>query len=132
MMKNWREILYSKLTGQSVVSIEFHNGLVLHSPPEVELGFLFQEVWLDGIYCPPGYKIKDKDIVIDIGANIGVFAAYAATRAEDVEVFAFEPFPENIDWLKKNIADNNLSNVKIREQAVAGVTEDRTLEISGV
>ena len=130
LLKNWRAVLYSKLTGKSVDTIEFRNGLILRGPPQVRLDFLFQEVWLDEIYCPPDYKINNENIVIDIGANIGVFAAYAATCAEDVEVLAFEPFPENAGWLRRNVDENNLSNVTVYEQAVAGVTEERALEIS--
>lgn len=130
LLKNWREVLYSKLTGKSIEAIDFRSGLILRSPPQVRLDFLFQEVWLDEIYCPPGYEIKNEDIVIDIGANIGVFAAYAATRASNVKVLAFEPFPENTDWLRKNVSENNLSNVTVHGQAVAAVTEERTLQTS--
>lgn len=130
LLKNWREVLYSKLTGKSVESIKFRQGLVLRSPPQVNLDFLFQEVWLDEIYCPPGYEIKNDAIVIDIGANIGVFAIYAATRANNVEVLAFEPFPENAGWLRKNVSESNLSNIKVFTEAVAGVTEQRILQMS--
>ncbi len=130
LLKNWREVLYSKLTGKSVNTIKFRSGMVLHSPPEVSLNFLFHEVWLDKIYCPPGYEIEKDNIVVDIGANIGVFAAYAATCASNVEVLAFEPFPENVSWLRKNVSESNLSNVTVYQQAVAGVTEERTLQVS--
>jgi FkbM family methyltransferase len=130
LLKNWREVLYSKLTGKPVDTIKFRSGTVLHSPPQVSLKFLFQEVWLDKIYCPPGYEIEKDNIVVDIGANIGVFAAYAATCASNVEVLAFEPFPENVCWLRKNVSESNLSNVTVYQQAVAGVTEERTLQVS--
>ncbi len=130
LIKNWREVLYSKLTGKPVELIKFRSGLVLHSPPQVNLNFLFHEVWLDKVYCPPGYEIEKDSTVIDIGANIGVFAIYAATRASNVEVLAFEPFPENINWLRKNVSESNLSNVTVYQQAVAGVTEERILQTS--
>jgi FkbM family methyltransferase len=131
LLKNWREVLSSKLTGKSINTIKFRNGLILQGPPEVNLNFLFQEVWVDEIYCQPGYEIEDGNIVIDIGANIGVFATFAAMRASNVEVLAFEPFPENAKWLKQNVSESNLlSKIKVYEQAVAGVTEERTLQIS--
>ena len=41
LIKNWREVLYSKLTGKPVRLIKFRSGLVLHSPPQVSLNFLF-------------------------------------------------------------------------------------------
>jgi len=130
LIKNWREVLYSKLTGKPVETIKFRGGLVLHSPPQNNLNFLFHEVWLDKVYCPPGYEIEKDNIVIDIGANIGVFAVFAATRASNVEVLAFEPFPDNTDWLRKNVSESNLSNVTVYQQAVAGVTEEQMLQTS--
>ena len=128
LIKNWREVLYSKLTGKPVELTKFRSGLVLHSPPQVNLNCLFHEVWLDKIYCPPGYEIEKNNTVIDIGANIGVFAVYAATSASNVEVLAFEPFPENTDWLRRNVSESNLSNVTVYQKAVAGVTEERILQ----
>lgn len=131
LIKNWREILYSKMAGGTQIeSIKFRSGIVLQSPPEVDLNFLFHEVWMDEIYSPPGYEIEKDNLVIDIGANIGVFASYAATRADNVKVIAFEPFPDNVDWLRKNVAESNLSNITIHPQAVGGVTEERILQIS--
>lgn len=131
LLKNWREILYSKLAGGTPVeTIKFRCGLVLQSPPQVNLNFLFHEVWIDKIYSPSGYEIEKDNIVVDIGANIGVFAAYAATRADNVKILAFEPFPENVDWLRKNVAEGNLSNITIYPEAVGGVTEERTLQMS--
>lgn len=131
LLKNWREVLRLKLRGGTPVEVlKFRDGTVLQSPPEGELNFLFHEVWMDEIYCPPGYEIKKNDIVVDIGANVGVFAAYAATRDTTVKVLAFEPFPENVEWLRKNMSESNLSNVKIYQQAVGGTSEDRTLNIS--
>lgn len=130
LLKNWREVLYSKQMGTPLDSLKFRSGITLQCPPEVNLNFLFHEVWVNKIYCPPGYEIKKNDTVIDIGANIGVFAIYAATRSKDVNVLAFEPFPDNADWLRKNVSQSRLPNIKVYQQAVAGVTEERKLQMS--
>ena len=130
LAENWRDVLSAKFNRKSLHKVKLHNGVVLSAPPEVNLDFLFHEVWLDKVYCPPGYEIEKDNTVIDIGANIGVFAVFAATRASNVKVLAFEPFPENTDWLRKNISESHLSNVTVYQQAVAAVTEERILQTS--
>jgi FkbM family methyltransferase len=47
------------------------------------------------------------DVLWDIGANVGVFSLYAATR-RNVQVLAFEPFAPNFAILSQNIFINGL------------------------
>jgi FkbM family methyltransferase len=42
-------------------------------------------------------------VVVDIGANIGVSAAYFATRSATARVYCYEPSPVNIDRLVANV-----------------------------
>lgn len=130
MITNWKEVLSAKLDGKAVNLLQFRNGAKIESPSQIDLQFLFHEVWVDNIYTPAGYKIKDGDTVLDIGANIGVFAVYAATAARNTQVLAFEPFPENVEYLQKNVQNSNLQNVKIFPQAVAKTNEERVLAVS--
>lgn len=59
-------------------------------------------------------KIKPGMNVVDIGANIGLYTVIAARLVgPNGKVFAFEPEPENIAFLKKNIELNKLNNVII-------------------
>jgi FkbM family methyltransferase len=48
--------------------------------------------------------------IIDVGANIGLYACIAASRGPDsCTVVAFEPVPENLQYLRQNLEQNNLS-----------------------
>lgn len=120
----------AKLRGSKITDLYFRNGFVLHAPPEVDLAFLFHEVWLDKVYDLKGYEISETDLVVDIGANIGVFALYAAYRASKGEVLAFEPFPANADFLRQNISESKLTNVTASQKAVAATGETRQLTVS--
>ena len=51
--------------------------------------------------------IPDNSVVIDIGANIGVFSIFAA-RGKNNAVYSYEPMLENFNLLKENIRINNL------------------------
>ena len=53
---------------------------------------------------------KQKIIFWDIGANIGLYSIYAATKFEEIEVVAFEPSTSNTRVLSRNISLNKLTN----------------------
>jgi FkbM family methyltransferase len=127
-LKNWINAISSELTNASLNNLQLRNGIKLRSPNAVNLSFLFHEIWIDECYNPSGYKIRSNDTVIDIGANIGIFAIYAATRAPGVKVYAYEPFPGCVEWLRKNLTDSGITNVLVYQQAVAGNIGTRRLK----
>ena len=51
---------------------------------------------------------QKKDIFLDIGANVGMFAVYAASK--NIFTYAVEPHSSNLDYLYWNIYLNKLSN----------------------
>ncbi|NYZ74262.1 FkbM family methyltransferase [Candidatus Micrarchaeota archaeon] len=57
--------------------------------------------------------IMENDTVFDCGSYYGHFALYAAKKARKGHVYCFEPDPENLKVLEKNIRLNNLNNVTI-------------------
>jgi FkbM family methyltransferase len=92
---------------------------------------IINEIWVARIYTPIGDEIREGDTVLDIGAHIGAFSVLAATRARDVTVYSYEPFPDNFNLLKENIGLNQLENVKPFPLAVAGSGGKRKLFIMG-
>jgi FkbM family methyltransferase len=58
------------------------------------------------------------DVVIDIGAHVGVFAIYLAKRHPDISVLAFEPDPVNFHNMLANLAANRVANVAPHQLAV--------------
>jgi FkbM family methyltransferase len=59
-------------------------------------------------------------VVVDVGANVGLFSCLAAARVGDAgRVVAFEPIPANLRYLRRNVAQNGYSDrVRIEEKAV--------------
>lgn len=60
--------------------------------------------WLDE-------HLRDGDVFLDVGANIGLYVLYAAKRRPGCLVYAMEPESQNFARLCRNIALNGLSNV---------------------
>lgn len=48
--------------------------------------------------------------ILDVGANIGWYAARFAKREPSVRVYAFEPLPVSYAYLQRNIAINGVAN----------------------
>lgn len=63
--------------------------------------------------------LRPGDVVIDIGANIGLFALVAARAVgPGGSVHAFEPVPGNCERLEENVQLNGFTNVKLNRSAV--------------
>ena len=65
-------------------------------------------------------KIKNGDIVVDIGANIGYFTLLMAKLVgNNGKTFSFEPEPKNFTILSKNVIINNYKNVVLEKKGVS-------------
>lgn len=56
-------------------------------------------------------NIKDDWVIIDAGANVGIFSILFARKAK--KVYSFEPCLETVEILKKNIIENSVEENKI-------------------
>jgi len=72
------------------------------------LGHQFEEIYKTRIYAPYLENIKDA-VVLDIGANVGVFSYYASKYAK--QVYALEPALIHFNILNEMIKFNKLENV---------------------
>ena len=58
------------------------------------------------------YKLlTPKDVVFDIGANIGWYCNHIAAMQTTGKVYCFEPIPETFEKLSKNVALNGSNNI---------------------
>ena len=77
-------------------------------------------------------SVPDDAVVLDLGANIGVFAVYAAVTARSTRVFAYEPMDSFYELLQENVRLNGCSDaVTCSRQAVAGTAAERALYFDG-
>ena len=75
-------------------------------------------------------EIKPGSVLYDIGANVGYFSLLASVLVgENGKVFAFEPLPRNIQFLKKHISINKLTNIEVIETAVSSQTGQAFFEL---
>jgi FkbH-like protein/FkbM family methyltransferase len=78
------------------------NGLAIVELNRYETDYLYEEIFEDESYLRHGIRLPDGATVLDIGANIGLFSLFVASRCPTATVFAFEPAPAAYERLRAN------------------------------
>lgn len=70
--------------------------------------------------------IKKDSVILDIGANIGLYTLLAAYKLQNTgKIYSFEPSKVAIGELKKNIENNKFSNITTFEVALADTNGEK-------
>ena len=96
--------------------VEFDDGLKVLASSSMEARFIYDEIFRFGCYdviCLP-----EQSLVIDVGANIGMFALFVKRRYPGAEIMAFEPAPVSAACFRQNIDLHGLDDVSIAEIAL--------------
>jgi len=64
---------------------------------------VYEEIYVENEYLRHGIQIKNKDVIFDIGANIGLFSRFMTTQAKDLRIYTFEPVPVIFRILEENL-----------------------------
>jgi hypothetical protein len=90
------------------------NGMRITHWQAAETDFLYGEIWgAESAYAggrggAAALRFAPGAVVVDAGANIGMFSLYAAARCSgDARIFAFEPIPSTYGVLAANAAAAN-------------------------
>jgi len=73
--------------------------------------WIIDEIYTRDVYNFKKMKFAPQDIIIDIGANIGMFSIYLAKCNPLIKIYAFEPFPTSFEYLCMNIKENQIQNI---------------------
>jgi FkbM family methyltransferase len=89
-------------------------------------GFLetIVEMWGMNSYAPkPFYRPRNGDIVLDLGANLGLFSVWLSRQAPGLRILAFEPFEESFAAMVANLAGwkNSVEPHQVAIGGTAGV-----------
>lgn len=71
--------------------------------------------------------LEQSDLVVDIGAHIGLFSLAAGVTNPRARIVAFEPHPDMARILRENVAANALGRVEVVEKAVSSSSGAATL-----
>jgi len=134
---NWPRLILNraKILKDDVLTYKFKNGLrfsIENAKGEFESSGMatITEIFITKNYNPPGMEIEEKDVIIDIGANIGIFSIYASKKAPKGKIYAFEPFKTHFLKLNKNLKLNKIKNIKTFSLAVDKDNKPKSFFIS--
>lgn len=74
----------------------------------------------DGAYDFSDIDFRPGDVVVDLGAHVGVVSTYLGTRFPFLRIVSFEPVPQLFALLQWNLARNRVRNVTAVNKAVTG------------
>lgn len=126
-IRNWPSFMFHYALGlKPRKPYRFRNGARL------VIGRAIDHVPIIEIFLNEEYgTIPDDSIVLDLGANIGVFAIYATTSARNVQVYAYEPWPAFGALLRENVRLNQkMDAIRCFDEAVAGESGHRSLQLA--
>ena len=75
------------------------------------------DVVLAGSYDVPGLEFPAPPRILDLGAHVGSFSVWAASRWPGAKILAFEPHPDNASYCRQNTEH---LGVEVRQAAVVG------------
>lgn len=89
---------------------------------DAETNFLYKEIFGDHeAYSLGGITFAPGQTIIDAGANIGMFALFAAQQCRgDARIFCFEPMPATFGVLAQNAAAANAGEYSTQYRPAPG------------
>jgi FkbM family methyltransferase len=75
----------------------------LKHPDPLQLAYQLHEIFDERTYVRHGLDVHKGDVVLDIGANVGVAAAFFALVCRAGVVHCFEPVPPIFELLRENV-----------------------------
>lgn len=89
----------------------------------------YAEVVVEDCYGLFGYaRTARPRVIVDVGANIGVFSKLCSMLFPQADIYAYEPNPHALRWLRANAAG---TRIRVVPAAVADQAGERRLALAG-
>lgn len=92
---------------------------------------VFKEIFMEDFYDIDNLvkKLPANPVVIDVGANAGLFDVLLLSKINQAQIFAYEPMPANVEVFQKTIEYNPaMRSLQLHQAAVTG-TEKEYIEL---
>jgi FkbM family methyltransferase len=78
--------------------------------------------WCDNVLDTLLHLVRPDDVVIEVGANIGLHTLALANATPSGRIYAFEPAGRTVGYLQDNVAANGVQNVTVIHSAVSAAS----------
>ena len=79
---------------------------------------LFLKNWNETVTASKKSPFEADDVVLDIGGHVGCFSILLARLYPEIQIYAFEPVPANVENFRHNLRHNQVQNVDLIPKAV--------------
>jgi len=111
-LKDFVRAEVTNIPDQNYKLFNFSDGFQCYSnTAKIETELQYKEIFSDKEYFQHGIKIKDNDVIVDVGANIGMFVMFLMKNQSNIKVHAFEPIPDTFKTMEANIKLHDIKNV---------------------
>ncbi|MEV4416038.1 FkbM family methyltransferase [Catellatospora sp. NPDC049609] len=102
--------------------VVFDNGLQCFVISEFEATWQYREIFECGCYS--NIRLPDAPVVIDVGANIGLFTIFMKQLRPAASILAFEPISPVFQVLTENVKRSLFHNVALYQYALGSHDEE--------
>jgi FkbM family methyltransferase len=108
------------------------NGLVVWNAPEsgADTRFIYTEIFEQHCYEQHGVTVRNGDVILDVGANVGLFALSVMERFRGVKMVCAEPVPHIRACLERNVTESpsrSHHDVTILASAIGSTNGEATI-----
>jgi FkbM family methyltransferase len=125
-IRDWRDVFEHVRTGRPLESLERRDGTRIVAPAAIQLWNHYNDIWNHRSYTKH-IDIPAGGVVLDIGANVGLFSLFAARKAQLVH--AFEPSTATFPYLAANT--QGTPHIFVHNHAIGCADGRASLNISG-
>jgi FkbM family methyltransferase len=110
--KNWFEILFFYLGFKKRVRVIKMRGGISVNPFETrETLDTLNEIFIKDVYKIKNTNLRENPIIIDVGANIGIFSLFCLKTLKNPLIYSYEPTKRAYEKLAYNLHVNGFSEV---------------------
>jgi FkbM family methyltransferase len=98
--------------------------LCVIDPHERDTRYIYDEIFVSQIYYHPEMRIPKHPVIMDVGANIGLYCVWAHRRYQPKDVYCYEASPRTFPYLEANAArlvDPETTRVHLFNRPLASV-----------
>jgi FkbM family methyltransferase len=124
----WEMVKYIRKP-HPIDKVTLWNGQEIYHPQCKGLVEALIEIWHENIYLAHDIasQIKDGDVILDVGANVGLFSIQYAKLKPNTKIISLEPFPVNFQCLQKNLDSFKIKNVESYELGLSILGGERQM-----
>lgn len=75
-------------------------------------------------------NLQPDDVIWDVGASYGIYSLFVGKKFSSIKIYAFEPEPQTLKLLYKNLSLNRVNNVRPLKFALGNYNGTASLHMS--